>query len=89
MSRLIDADALLNKLKAKLDRAEMNANFTGNRVINLDWDDAICGIKQAETVDAIPIEWIAKWMGKHQGLEYDGWNLAVGIMVKDWDKENE
>ena len=89
MGRLIDKDSLLKELQVKLYIAEMNANFSGNRVINVDWDDAICAIKQAETVEAIPIEWIAKWMGKHQGLEYDEWNLAIGTMVKDWEKENE
>ena len=46
-------------------------------------------IDEMPTVEAIPIEWIANWMGKHQGLEFDGWNVAVGTMVHDWAERKE
>ena len=37
-------------------------------------------LKDEPIVEAIPITYIASWMGKHQGLEYDKWNLAVGTI---------
>ena len=63
MARLIDAERLLKELQTKFDRAERDAEFTGNREIRIGWDDAICAIKQADTVDAEPVRhgrWIMK-----------------------------
>ena len=96
--RLIDANTLRNDF---LDLPNCYNGFSDNydKALIIDVIDAtptvdaipIERIKKwiEPTVEVIPIEWIARWMGKHQGLEYDGWNLAVGTMVADWRKENE
>lgn len=56
MKRLINVDALLKELQAKFDRAEKDAYFTGSRDINVSWNTAICAIKQAPIVEAIPLD---------------------------------
>ena len=86
MEKLISVDALLKELQAKFDRAEMDAKFTGSRDINVSWNDAICAIKQAKTVEAIPKEWIKKWMRKSENT-YN--REQVYEMLSDWEKENE
>lgn len=88
--RLIDADALLSELQTKFDRAERDAYFTGNREIRIGWDDAIRAIKQAKTVEAIPIEWLKeRYMDGHKqtwsAVVYD----ALLTILKAWEKENE
>ena len=39
----------------------------------------------AETVDAIPIEWIEKW-GFQNGMSE---SMSLRVMIDDWEKENE
>lgn len=42
-------------------------------------------IEMQQTVKAIPIEWIKKWLGKLKNV-YDD---SVYQMLEDWEKENE
>jgi len=94
MEKLISVDALLKELQAKFDRAEMDAKFTGSRDINVSWNDAICAIKQAKTVEAIPKEWIKHWCIKHYPTypriitEHLLKNTETWRMIEDWEKEN-
>ena len=48
-------------------------------------------IDEAPTVEAIPIEWIEKWVEKYN-KDLDPWfqgRTAVDDMLDDWEKENE
>lgn len=53
MSRLIDADALINTLQELFDKREKEARFTGNRNVTVTWNDAIYHIKTAPTIEPI------------------------------------
>lgn len=54
--RLIDADALMNTLQELLDKRDKEARFTGGRGVTVTWNDAICRIKTAPTIE--PQRWI-------------------------------
>ena len=69
--RLIDAD--------KLKKAFIGNRY-GTKAIEY-------RIEQAETVEAIPIEWIKKWNQKNENFL-----LYMGLarkLIEDWEKENE
>ena len=53
--RLIDADLLLANARIFLDRAEMDAAYSESREVKADWDDAMRLIREAPTVDAVPV----------------------------------
>ena len=82
MSRYIDADGLKKSIIKRLGISDEKFLLAAEKMLYEE-------IGKMPTVDAVPVDYIARWMGKHQGLEYDGWNLAVGTMVADWRKENE
>ena len=56
--------------------------------------DCIMDLEQAETVEAIPIEWIKEWR-KHKWFsnkpieERIVMAMGVRLMLEDWEKENE
>lgn len=45
--------------------------------------------KDAQTVKAIPIEWIEKWFSQFYGEQGLEWNRCKRFMLEDWEKENE
>lgn len=85
--RLIDADAL-----PEVDSIE---RIEGDRgVFVTTWIPAEA-IWKAPTVEAIPIEWMNKWLSKFykeiNGRTYymgDGYD-SVQDMLDDWEKEND
>ena len=58
--RPIDADELLNALQNFFDKREKDQIFSGSRDANVSWNDAICFIKSASTVDAVPVVFCEK-----------------------------
>lgn len=59
--RLIDVDALLAQMKEYRERQAEEANMTGDRAVCVTWHDAVILIKNALTVDAVPVkrgEWL-------------------------------
>lgn len=48
------------------------------------YDDIESG--KVKEVDAIPVEWIERWIKEHTQLDYF---YAVCDMCEDWSKENE
>lgn len=52
--KLVDLDALINKLQTLLDKREKDTTFSGNREAGVTWDDAIDCIKAAPII--IPAE---------------------------------
>ena len=51
MSRLIDADALLETLKLVRWAKENESKYTGDRNITVTWEDAIITVKNAPTIE--------------------------------------
>ena len=80
MARLIDADKLMN------DIAEHITVKAVSRVLAI--------IQGQPTVEAIPKEWIKKWVGKNVSDPINAtWNTytltMLEGMLEDWEKENE
>jgi len=67
--RLIDADELIY---FTLGDDEKSLRFVPSEFI-----------EQAETIDAIPIEWILRYLFDHPIINY------FDSMIQDWRKENE
>lgn len=87
MVRTIDADAVYKILES----CEIKKATIGNPLT--DWEYGYtCGIERAEseiecapTIDAIPVEWIKKYMSRCLAIEQD----AIGEMVKEWAERKE
>ncbi len=86
--RLIDADKIMKRLEA------WNTNDPMDQAL---YRFALSRILEAPTVDAIPIEWIKRWVNSHSTYcydydypedEYDGW-YVIRTMIEDWEKEND
>lgn len=78
--RLIDADGLVNDLES-YDRDLCDDYHMKDYV----FDQIITDIKNQPTVDAIPVEWIKKYMSRCLAIEQD----AIGEMVKEWAEREE
>lgn len=84
MTRLIDVDAL--------DRAMYHKSFEVDDGRNV-WNSGLWirykiyeeASREAPTVDAIPVEWIKKYMSRCLAIEQD----AIGEMVKEWIERKE
>lgn len=74
--RLIDADKLI----------ELFSPFVSEdkKVVYQPRQLKIDDIKNAPTVDAIPIEWIKQWMVDNWELEC---NYGIEGMIDDWEEE--
>ena len=80
MTRLIDADALKAQIQREID---IYFNEVGGGIHTA--MEARDEIDYAPTVDAIPIEWIKKWMDRQ-----DSWNReGVITLIRDWNEEKE
>ena len=83
MTRLIDADALKYEPLPKGER-----NY---RTYNLDdayedgYDDAFVDVRNAPTIDAIPIEWLIRMRNEHNN---DGFAWIYEAVMDDWRKEH-
>lgn len=73
--RLIDADALYTLFVKMKSFGELTAK------------KAIRCVEEAPTVEAIPIEWIKKWMDRQNSWNREG----VITLMRDWNegKKNE
>lgn len=75
MSRLIDAD--------ELPKTEIYDEDGKAYCVVLEED-----IDQAQTVKAIPIEWIENWV-KMCNWHYTDLHNIMKSLIADWEKENE
>lgn len=86
--RLIDADKLFLWLKDEWkDKYPVEDGKQYDTLMIYEIKDEI---DNAETVDAIPVEWITKWImkkGAYTGIS--GEYMAIADMVEDWVKEND
>ena len=84
--RLIDADKLYEKRFTVLDNIEIVPVYRA--VVR------VCDVKNAPTVEAIPIEWIKKWR-KDKWFSSEPLEkrmimaMGVRLMLEDWEEENE
>ena len=72
--RLIDADKLIASLKP--EESVWVGLVLAEQVAN------------AETVKAIPVEWIRKYTN-HRTVEFGDMWVFINCMINDWEKENE
>ena len=82
--RLIDADKLIKDIKQLWDYKTVD-DITATTVLK----QTITDIKNAPTVNAIPIEWIEEWFSQFYGEQGLEWNRCKRFMLADWEKENE
>ena len=79
--RLIDADALKEKVKKYHDMEDGHDGISEGREGAL--YDTLIDIDNAPTIDAIPVEWLLKWIKTLQEGAY------VRDIIHDWRKEQE
>lgn len=85
--RLFDADKL--QVKHYLQRSEHPIGYEGTQAV-YDYKDVLAyDIESAETVEAIPIEWIKKWISERNDFPTMPYNQHIWGMLDDWEKENE
>ena len=96
--RLINADALIEDLKydVELDARTLDdtdLSFGRNReLVQYDKDckqNMVDILKNAPTVDAVPIEWIGDWLYDHSTLQRTETEINIMLMITDWQKEQE
>ena len=82
--RLIEADRLKDDLRGLYKLAEWD-----EREIHFSLADIECNIDMEDSVEAIPIEWIRKWINEHEcwGWEEAHFTSSVNIMISDWMAE--
>lgn len=74
--RLIDADALIDKVETARKKAK---TLTGM--------DFVMVTKDMPTIDAIPVEWIMKWSNKrYRETQRD---VSIIDVLEAWQKEQE
>lgn len=80
MTRLIDADRLKERFRLRTLESKQIAYTSQVYVDVADFMMVLDEVKQAPTVDAIPIDWINWWLSYH-----DSWNReGVVSLVRDW-----
>lgn len=83
--RLMNADKL--ETKHFLQRSEYPIGYEGTQPIYKYTDILAYDIESAETVEAIPIEFIEKWLRRKKQRWVD--TDAFIDLINDWEKENE
>ena len=84
MGRLIDADKLRTQFPEPADWLDINQTLVHKTGI---W----ANIDAADTVEAIPVEWIEakmQWLREHNGAFYDP-AYFLETMLKEWKEEQE
>lgn len=85
--RLFDVDKL--QVKHYLQRTEHPIGYEGTQAI-YDYTDVLAyDIESAETVEAIPVEWIAKYMASIESETKYAEQRIIQYMLDEWKKENE
>lgn len=86
MTRLIDADRLKAHVKMQTD---LLRNFSSiselGELATIMADGFEREVDIQPTVDAVPVEWIKKYMSRCLAIEQD----AIGEMVKEWAERKE
>ena len=82
MSRLIDADELIQELKK--NKTLYTDEYEEGRNTGISW--CIEDVVNAPIVKAITIEWINNWLNTGRNAKYF---IPMMKMVEDWEKENE
>ena len=87
--RLIDADALMENLKSIYTNKENEAKYTGQKCIDVTWDDACTEIKNSETVaygqQWIPCDKELPTVGEPVLFSVDGLYVSEGCLMEDGD----
>lgn len=78
--RLIDAD----ELKEYVRKIGFYCDTEADKEYTIKQMDSLFS-----TVEAIPIEWIKKWMNERNDWSTIPYNQHIWNMLDDWEKENE
>lgn len=81
--RLIDADKL--KRTEGMFQYQINEVFDRLSASAYTFED----VENAPTVEAIPIEWIKKWISERNDFPTMPYNQHIWNMLEDWETENE
>lgn len=94
--RLIDADTLIEDLEYDIE-LDTRALDDTDLLLGIDRENAqfdkdckqnaIDMLKKAPTVDAIPIDWIEKWLERYSYRNYR--REIIEFMVTEWKHEQE
>ena len=78
--RLIDAEYLVNLIKAGnyCDDLGQIVQSIGEKEVN-----------EAPTIEAIPIDWLRKYVDEHDEIVEEGLYWIVEEIIDDWEKEND
>lgn len=79
--RLIDADNLKKVLGFFVYKLDQDTDIVTCEMY------PVSEIENAPTVEAIPVEWVKKWIPKNEERYALGVN-PVRDLLKDWEKEN-
>ena len=86
--RIIDADALMETLQRLADEAKRNSEYRKMQGLYYAKDE----VREAPTVEAIPIEWLLNKKEEYKKMEYGKLtDQAITRVLWRWeeDKENE
>lgn len=85
MSDLISRQAAIDEIRDF--QLQITCSFSGEWLNGMDegFNHAVDVIELMETADAIPIEWIRKWMDRQ-----NSWNLeGVITLMREWAERKE
>lgn len=93
MGRLIDADKLKEVMQAAKYKYENVAEsfFSMGGYLSTEWWCVEDMVNNAETVEAIPVDWIEakmQWLREHNGAFYDP-AYFLETMLKEWKEEQQ
>ncbi len=84
MSRIIDADALKDRLQEALEFQEKHDNYEGAELFEIAQDF----VDEQPTIDAIPVEWLEEQRDKLSEAWDEEWHEINGL-IEQWQKEQE
>jgi len=88
--RLIDADALEELFREVIGSIAKKPEMTGNLEHMIRASAMVIEmIKDAPTLEVIPIEWIEKWISEHTDYPSIPYNQYIWNMLDDWEEEDE
>lgn len=86
--RLADVDELWKQMWELREKRDEEANMTGDREVCVTWNDAVTLIKNAPTIDAVPVVRCkdCKWWDEDENDPY-GYCMAMkhGYMSARWE----
>ena len=87
--RLINADELIEDIKVERVKNLYMEGLQGTPRSYEYLNQLQDKLEEAETVDAIPVDWILRYLLDHPINYFDSIKLYITQMIQDWRNENE